>query len=129
MTEPASSMEFNGDTESEVTYWELTAGFPVRGEYTFTLVQVKPAAPTPALPAVETEPEPVPEPVMPKKHYHLYDVHRQPIGIYRTRTEAVEARSNHLADENTDKYDDDRLVLVGDYEIAVCHRDCSIDGE
>lgn len=208
MTEPASSMEFNGDTESEVTEWQLIADLPLLGEYKepahweqyllqvrslgfglisegwtlmqesddryyyyqvvvgnekdhvetgqrldsaligvspislmahvtnlvwvkliFALVQGKPAAPTPAIPEVETEPEPAPEPDSDPMHYHLYDVHRQSIGIYRTRTEAVEVRGNHLADENTDKYDDDRLVLVGDYEITVCHRDCSIDGE
>ena len=169
----------------------------------FALVQGRPADPTPALPEMASEPEPVPAPVMPKKHYHLwdalhqevatyntkkealqgrshhvsdqnsdrevgerrvgngdyeiefclqactlfvqeeqapepdrdpmhhhlYDVHRQQIGIYRTRTEAMEARGNHLVGENTDKDDDDRLALVGDYEIAVCHRGCFLTGE
>ena len=33
MTEPASSMEFNGDTESEVTEMQLIADWPPLGEY------------------------------------------------------------------------------------------------
>ena len=97
----------------------------------FALIQGRPADPTTALPAVETEPELVPEPEEPeftpapnKHHYHVWDGNHEELGVYRTKKMAMKARSEDVRRGIRDMAPGDFRPTSSEYYIDTCHEAC-----